>query len=61
MRLHDEPILVRQGAVIASTFHPEMSRDRRVHAMFCREAAAAAKATTVAANTGERKDVSGAS
>lgn len=35
-----EPVLVRQGTVIASTFHPEMSRDRRVHAMFCKEAAA---------------------
>ncbi len=49
MRLDGEPILVRQRTVIASTFHPEMSRDRRVHAMFCREAAAAGNAPPAAA------------
>lgn len=32
---HDgAPILVRQGNMIASTFHPEMTTDQRIHAMF---------------------------
>ncbi|MEA2434399.1 MAG: pyridoxal 5-phosphate synthase pdxT subunit [Actinomycetota bacterium] len=32
---HDgHPVLVRQGSVVASTFHPEMTADARVHAMF---------------------------
>jgi 5'-phosphate synthase pdxT subunit len=32
---HDEhPVLVRQGHLFASTFHPEMTPDARVHAMF---------------------------
>ena len=37
------PVLVRQGAVLASVFHPELTPDRRVHRMFvemCRSAAA---------------------
>lgn len=29
--LNREPILVRQGAVTAATFHPELTVDRRVH------------------------------
>lgn len=28
------PVLVRQGAVMAATFHPELSSDRRVHRIF---------------------------
>lgn len=32
-REHD-PVLVRQGNVMAATFHPELSSDRRVHAEF---------------------------
>ena len=28
------PVLVRQGAVMAATFHPELSKDRRVHRLF---------------------------
>jgi len=28
------PALVRQGAVMAATFHPELSHDRRVHRLF---------------------------
>ena len=35
------PVLVRQGAVLASVFHPELTPDRRVHRMFveiCRSA-----------------------
>ena len=30
----DEPVLVRQGRILASTFHPELSADTRVHAAF---------------------------
>jgi 5'-phosphate synthase pdxT subunit len=26
--------LVRQGAIMAATFHPELSTDRRVHQLF---------------------------
>lgn len=28
------PVLVRQGKILAATFHPELSQDRRVHALF---------------------------
>ena len=28
------PVAVRQGRVLATSFHPEMTGDRRVHAMF---------------------------
>ena len=32
---HDgDPVLVRQGHLLASTFHPEMTPDGRVHALF---------------------------
>ena len=29
--LAGEPVLVRQGAIVAATFHPELTEDRRVH------------------------------
>jgi 5'-phosphate synthase pdxT subunit len=29
-----DPVLVRQGAHLASTFHPEMTGDNRVHQLF---------------------------
>lgn len=29
-----KPVLVRQGSMLASTFHPEMTGDNRVHEMF---------------------------
>ncbi len=29
-----DPVLVRQGSVMAATFHPELSNDTRVHAEF---------------------------
>ena len=35
------PVLVRQGAVMAATFHPELSRDRRVHRLFVESVMAA--------------------
>jgi 5'-phosphate synthase pdxT subunit len=28
------PVLARQGAVLVSSFHPELTRDRRVHELF---------------------------
>ncbi|MGO9316772.1 MAG: pyridoxal 5'-phosphate synthase glutaminase subunit PdxT [Terracidiphilus sp.] len=28
------PVLVRQGRILAATFHPELSHDRRVHSLF---------------------------
>ena len=28
------PVLVRQGHILAATFHPELSEDRRVHQLF---------------------------
>ncbi|HMK30366.1 MAG TPA: pyridoxal 5'-phosphate synthase glutaminase subunit PdxT [Terriglobales bacterium] len=33
-RQGDDPVLIRQGKVMASTFHPELSDDPRVHAAF---------------------------
>ena len=30
----DDPVAVRQGKVLAATFHPELSRDTRVHRAF---------------------------
>jgi 5'-phosphate synthase pdxT subunit len=33
-RRSDDPVLVRQGTVMAATFHPELSDDRRVHRHF---------------------------
>jgi 5'-phosphate synthase pdxT subunit len=35
------PVLVRQGTVLAATFHPELSHDRRVHHLFVRMVAGA--------------------
>lgn len=32
--LGDEPVLVRQGRVVAATFHTELSTDHRVHDLF---------------------------
>lgn len=30
-RWHGDPVLVRQGSVTGAAFHPELTRDRRVH------------------------------
>jgi len=32
--IDDHPVLVRQGNFLASTFHPEMTGDNRLHGMF---------------------------
>ena len=36
----DFPVLVRQGSLMAATFHPELSSDRRVHRLFAESVAA---------------------
>lgn len=33
-RLGDLPVLVRQGKVLASSFHPELTEDPRLHRYF---------------------------
>jgi len=33
-RFEDEPVLVRQGNVLACTFHPELTQDDRLHRLF---------------------------
>lgn len=33
-RREESPVLVRQGDVLAATFHPELSMDRRIHQLF---------------------------
>ena len=33
-RLDGVPVLVRQGLVLASSFHPELTPDRRIHGLF---------------------------
>jgi len=33
-RLDAEPVLVRQGNILAATFHPELTDDRRLHRRF---------------------------
>ena len=35
-RLDGQPVLVRQGPLLAGTFHPELTSDTRVHRYFCR-------------------------
>jgi 5'-phosphate synthase pdxT subunit len=35
-REKNDPVLVRQGNIMAATFHPELSEDTRVHAEFLR-------------------------
>jgi pyridoxal 5'-phosphate synthase pdxT subunit len=42
------PVLVRQGHLMAATFHPELSADRRVHRLFV-EAVKAARSKSAAA------------
>ena len=39
-RLAEEPVLVREGNVVAATFHPELTPDRRLHAMLFSKAGA---------------------
>lgn len=54
--LGDEPVLVRQGPILASTYHPELTRDLRVHRYFLdtvvTDAARAARASRGAVSAG---------
>jgi 5'-phosphate synthase pdxT subunit len=34
VRVGDEPVLVREGKVLAATFHPELTEDTRLHRYF---------------------------
>ena len=38
-RLETDPVLVRQGGIIAATFHPELTDDHRVHRLLVDEEA----------------------
>ena len=40
-RRDGSPVLVRQGNIMAATFHPELSADRRVHQLFVETVTAA--------------------
>ncbi|RKZ07397.1 pyridoxal 5'-phosphate synthase glutaminase subunit PdxT, partial [bacterium] len=33
-RYEGEPVLVRQGSILACTFHPELTQDDRLHRLF---------------------------
>jgi len=33
-RFGDSPVLVKQGTILAATFHPELTNDTRIHAFF---------------------------
>lgn len=35
-RWHDDPVIIRQGNILGTTFHPELTRDPRVHELFLR-------------------------
>ncbi len=35
-RWRDDPVVIRQGHILGATFHPELTRDRRVHELFLR-------------------------
>jgi 5'-phosphate synthase pdxT subunit len=41
-RVDGWPVLVRQGRILACTFHPELGEDSRVHALLLELAAEAA-------------------
>jgi 5'-phosphate synthase pdxT subunit len=35
-RYSGDPAVVRQDRIVAATFHPELTSDRRIHRLFCR-------------------------
>jgi 5'-phosphate synthase pdxT subunit len=47
----DQPVLVRQGAILAATFHPELTADSAVHELFVRMASAGSAAESSASPT----------
>jgi pyridoxal 5'-phosphate synthase pdxT subunit len=46
-----QPILVRQGSILAATFHPELTTDTAVHELFARMASAGGAAESSALPT----------
>ncbi|HXY39740.1 MAG TPA: pyridoxal 5'-phosphate synthase glutaminase subunit PdxT [Vicinamibacteria bacterium] len=50
-RHHDEPVLVRQGRVVAGTFHPELTGSRALHRYLAELAASSPPITTVHGRT----------
>ena len=53
-RSADQPVLVRQGAILAATFHPELTADSAVHELFVRMASAGSAAESSASPTAAR-------
>ena len=45
-RREGSPVLIRQGDLLAATFHPELSTDRRIHRLFVETVIAARKRTS---------------
>jgi 5'-phosphate synthase pdxT subunit len=45
------PTLVKQGTVMAATFHPELSSDRRVHQLFVKTVSDARRAKSLGLNS----------
>ena len=52
-RLDGEPVLVRQGMILAGTFHPELTDDSRLHRRFVALAASGGAPTAVEAGQRE--------
>jgi 5'-phosphate synthase pdxT subunit len=52
-RVDDHPVVIRQGRVLACAFHPELTEDQRVHALFMAMISSARE--TDAAPRGERQ------
>jgi 5'-phosphate synthase pdxT subunit len=53
-RSEGQPALVRQGSILAATFHPELTADTAVHELFVRMAAAGSAAESSALPTAAR-------
>jgi 5'-phosphate synthase pdxT subunit len=51
----DEPVLTRQGSVLAGTFHPELTDDSAVHRYFCDMVASAWSFTTTTPTSRARR------
>lgn len=47
------PVLLRQGNLLAATFHPELSNDRRIHQLFVENVIAAREKTSKYRKSGE--------
>ena len=49
--LNDEAVLVREGNILAATFHPELTEDTRVHSLFVEMVRAASKSHIILASS----------